>query len=81
MTKKLSRSDIDNTFDLMSRIHGLNEDLQAHGYKTVHKTTLDRLTRVSSLDINLTWSRSSAQMTFKTERCLLTSLLVPLILN
>ena len=31
MTKKLSSSGIDNTFDLMSRIHSLNEDLQAHG--------------------------------------------------
>ena len=45
MTKKLARSGIDNTFNLMSRIRGLNEDLQAHGLKTLHNTTLDGLIR------------------------------------
>ena len=43
MTKKLSRSGIETTVDLMSRIHDLNADLQAHGFKTLHQTTLDGL--------------------------------------
>ena len=37
-------SGIDTTLDLMSRIHNLNEDIHAHGFKTLHKTTLNWLT-------------------------------------